>query len=77
MNNMEGDSMPECKHCHIPMEVKGTRWECPDCDYGYTIPIKMPSYMELLKENTDLRKRIEELTQNHLSKATKSKSSGV
>ena len=69
MNNGEGDRVPECKHCHIPMEIKGTRWECPDCDYSYTIPIKMPSYIELLKENTALRKRVEELTQELSAKA--------
>lgn len=53
--------MPDCKHCRIPMEVKGTRWECPACDYGYTIPVKLPSYQDLLKQNEEMKKLIEKL----------------
>ena len=45
-----------CPKCHSNMFVHGNRMECrnPDCPYGYDVPIKMPTYEQLLAENTRL-----------------------
>jgi len=58
--------MPSCSRCpgHPEMKIKGTRWECMTCGFTRLTPILMPSYMELLRQNTELRKQVEELTQN-------------
>ena len=79
---MEGDSMPLCSRCpkHPEMTLRGSRFVCPDCGWGYDKPVHIRTYPELLADErklvleneklkrkiSELEKRIEELTQNSL-----------
>jgi len=66
---MEAD-MAVCPKCHTDMVVNGGRMTCPNqyCNYvGWEMPIRMPSQAELLKENEQLKQklqRIKELLNN-------------
>ena len=54
--------MGMCPKCQSLMKIIGTRMVC-ECGYQYEIPVRLPSYTELLKENKELRQRVEELEQ--------------
>lgn len=54
---MEGDSTLICPDCSSPWGiVEGTNVTCGRCGY------KQPSYAQLLKENKELKERLEENT---------------
>ena len=56
--------MAVCPKCHTDMVVKGGRMTCPNqyCNYvGWEMPIRMPSQAELLKENEELKQKLERI----------------
>ena len=71
---MESDTV-SCPLCGKPwLKVEGNKLICI-C--GYIETVEQPTREELLKENEQLKKRIEELTQNRLGKAIKSTRTGL
>ena len=57
----EGDMA--CPRCGSEMKIEGIYKICtnPHCTYRYEVPVKMPTYEDLLKENKKLKEHIAEL----------------
>jgi len=56
--------MAVCPKCHTDMVIKGGRMTCPNqyCNYvGWEIPIRVPSQAELLKENEQLKQKLQRI----------------
>lgn len=52
-----------CPRCGSEMKIEGIYKICtnPHCTYRYEVPVKMPTYEDLLKENKKLKEHIAEL----------------
>ena len=59
---MEGDDMTVCK-CGSDMIIKGNKWVCPNpyCGREVDIPMRVPSQAELLKENEELKQKLQRI----------------